>query len=198
MSNMARAALTLSILTVSFPCSSSRIKRSPSPLRAANSSCVSPAAFRFFLINSAILFTIRPPPLNRFMYILYPNRYKIKLISIILYPMRCKCTNEHHRYTLSGIIYSSNRTLCRKEAHFRSIFQTASNGASSLQTEIRKQHLVLTAETLGPLFFQLIYIPLKNEPPFFRYPNKEVHFSFLIPVGSSSLRSLQTSAPHRS
>lgn len=56
MSNIARATFTLSMRTVSFPCSRSRTKRKPSPERIANSSWVSPAARRLFFTNSAILF----------------------------------------------------------------------------------------------------------------------------------------------
>lgn len=55
--NIASAVLTLSIRTVSLPCSSSRTNRRPSPERIANSSCVSPASFLLVFINCAILFT---------------------------------------------------------------------------------------------------------------------------------------------
>ena len=123
-SNMARAALTLSIRTVSFPCSSSWIKRSPNPLRAANSSCVSPAALRFSLINAAILFHGASPPQYESAFILHPNGYKVKLLSTILYPIRCKYMHKEsstpYRYK-----QASSGTLCRKEAHFRLIFQIA-------------------------------------------------------------------------
>ena len=61
MLNIASAVLTLSIRTVFLPCSSSRTKRNPKPERAANSSCVRPAARRLVLTNSAILFTIKVP-----------------------------------------------------------------------------------------------------------------------------------------
>lgn len=50
--NIASAWFTLSIRTVSFPCSNSRTKRKPSPDLIANSSCVSPAFFLCFYIFS--------------------------------------------------------------------------------------------------------------------------------------------------
>ena len=56
--NIASATFTLSIRTVSLPCSSSRTKRSPRPERNANCSCVSPAAFLFSFTNSAIGFIL--------------------------------------------------------------------------------------------------------------------------------------------
>ena len=102
MSNMARAALTLSIRTVSFPCSSSRTKRSPSPLRAANSSCVSPAAFFdkcSNLIHDAL------PPQHESAFILYPKRYKSMRLQI--------------EYTLSGIKQALSRAFAITPHLFR-------------------------------------------------------------------------------
>ena len=45
---MARVWLTLSMRTLSFPCSRSRTKRSPRPERIANSACVSPAGHHIY------------------------------------------------------------------------------------------------------------------------------------------------------
>lgn len=58
--NIARATLTLSILTVGLPYSKSRTKRSPNPERMANSSWVSPASLLFLFINAAIGFIYSP------------------------------------------------------------------------------------------------------------------------------------------
>ena len=54
--NIANAWLTLSIRTVSLPCSSSRTNRSPRPERSANSCWVKPAFFLLYFIKFSISF----------------------------------------------------------------------------------------------------------------------------------------------
>ena len=91
-------------------------------------------------------------------------------------------------YTLSGIKRASNGTLRRKEAHFRLIFQVAFKrsvvAAKGIKNhfsaeaeadekgieagiahqlpvgvaEIEEQRLVFALQSLGQLFFQLVYI----------------------------------------
>ena len=90
------------------------------------------------------------------------------------------------KYTLSGIKQASNGTFCRKEAHFRLIFQVAlkrsviaakgiedhfsaeteannerikttfAHQFSVSVAEVKEQRLVFAMQSLGQLFFQLV------------------------------------------